>query len=219
MGFLTIIIKKRYHTRKWLPIILINLFIGAPIDQYNYNLKLKGYAENVYKVRELTFSDIHSIGISIETMTCEFAESQKLNPPIHIKRLLVSHLKPSLIPKITDYIKTTELLLRGIRIEHTPYHYKNNMQYRDLNLWDYWTYPIRILQRYSYATGAVDLDKLFNNILRNCLFNDSWLWSPIEMIDAKTASKTYYDRGEELKELKISIEYMLDLQKLSSVHI
>jgi hypothetical protein len=189
---------KRYHTRKWLPTTLMNLFVGPPNDQYNYNLKLKGYAETVYKVRELTFSDIHSMGLSIETMACEFAVRQQISCLIHIKRMIISNFKPSLISKISNFIYTENLLLVGIRTEHTPYHWKDKSPYRDLNLWDYWTYPVRVLHRYSHATEAVDLDTLFDNVLRNCLFCEDWLYKTIEKVDIKQSADIYYDKETEM---------------------
>lgn len=161
-----------FHTRKWLPTILINLFVGSPIDQYKYNLKLKGYMENIYHIKDLTFSDLHSAGLSIESLALNFARSQYISMSKPLKRLLISNFKPSIIPKI--HISDEDSIFESIRKEHTMEILVKDKMVRDYNLWDYWTYPTRILYRFSNATGHTELDKIFNNIIRHASFKESW---------------------------------------------
>jgi hypothetical protein len=162
-----------YHTRKWLPTILINLFVGSPVDQYKYNLKLKGYMENIYHVKDLTFSDLHSAGLSIESLSLNFAHQQNIIISKSLKRLTVSNFKPSIIPRI--HISDEEAMLSSIRKEHTMEVFVKEKLVRDYNLWDYWTYPIRLPYRFSNATDYTELDKIFNNIIRHSTCNETWL--------------------------------------------
>lgn len=88
------------------------------MDQYKYNLKLKGFLENIYHIKDFTFSELHSAGLSIETLSLTFAQQQRITISKPLKRIMASNFKPSIIPRI--HIAEEDTMLQSIRNEHTP---------------------------------------------------------------------------------------------------